>query len=44
MGGWVIFKVVGEFEVYLMLGYCGYLLYWRVLKIDILVGELLGLI
>ncbi|XP_024384520.1 mediator of RNA polymerase II transcription subunit 14 isoform X3 [Physcomitrium patens] len=38
-GGRVIFKVAGEFEAHLTLGYRGHLSYWRVLKIDILVGE-----
>ena len=41
-GGRVIFKVAGEFEAHLTLGYRGHLSYWRVLKIDILVGETSG--
>lgn len=38
-GGRVIFRVAGEFEAHLTLGYRGHLSYWRVLKIAILVGE-----
>lgn len=38
-GGRAIFKVAGEFEAHLTLGYRGHLSFWRVLKIDILVGE-----
>jgi mediator of RNA polymerase II transcription subunit 14 len=41
-GGRVIFRVAGEFEAHLTLGYRGNLSLWRVLKLEILVGELAG--
>lgn len=41
-GGRVVFRVAGEFEAHLTLGYRGNLFLWRVLKLDILVGEPTG--
>lgn len=41
-GGRVILRVTGEFEAHLTLGYRGNLCLWRVLKLDILVGESSG--
>ncbi|XP_074570905.1 mediator of RNA polymerase II transcription subunit 14-like [Curcuma longa] len=37
--GTTVLRVDGEFKVYLTLGYCGHLSLWKILNLELLVGE-----